>query len=76
MKRANIQIKGNVQMAGFQTFIKNTADSLSVTGFADNSPNGSVIIVCEGRGEAMGKFIDSIKQNLPSFASMEAMDVA
>ena len=76
MKRANIPIKGNVQMAGFRTFIKNTADSLSVTGFADNLPDGSVNIVCEGREEAMSEFIDSIKQNLPSFASMEAMDVA
>ena len=35
MKRANIIIKGKVQMAGFRTFIKNTADSLNVTGFAD-----------------------------------------
>jgi len=76
MKRANIQIKGNVQMAGFRTFIKNTADSLSVTGFADNLPDGSVNIVCEGREEAMGEFVDSIKQNLPSFASIEAMDEA
>ena len=76
MKRANIQINGNVQMAGFRTFIKNTADSLSVTGFADNLPDGSVNIVCEGREEAMGEFVDSIKQNLPSFASIEAMDVA
>jgi len=76
MKRANIRIKGNVQMAGFQTFIKNTADSLSVTGFADNLPDGSVNIVCEGREEAMDEFVDSIKQNLPSFASIEAMDVA
>ncbi len=39
MKRANIIIKGKVQMAGFRTFIKNTADSLNVTGFADNLPN-------------------------------------
>lgn len=66
MKRANIQIKGNVQMAGFRTFIKNTADSLSVTGFADNLPDGSVNIVCEGREEAMGEFIGWINKTKAS----------
>jgi acylphosphatase len=48
MKRASIRIKGNVQMAGFRTFIKNTADSLNVNGFAENLEDGSVRVVCEG----------------------------
>ena len=34
LKRASIRIKGDVQKAGFRTFIKNTADSLNVHGFA------------------------------------------
>ena len=29
MKRASIRIRGDVQMAGFQTFIKTVADSLN-----------------------------------------------
>jgi len=41
MKRASIRIKGNVQMAGFRTFIKNIADSLNVKGFAENLADGS-----------------------------------
>ena len=76
MKRANIRIRGNVQMAGFRTFIKNTAASLNVTGFADNLEDGSVNIVCEGREEAMSEFIDSIKEKPPSFASIKEVNVA
>jgi acylphosphatase len=36
MKRASLKIRGDVQMAGFRTYIKTVADSLNVTGFAEN----------------------------------------
>ncbi|MCK4736582.1 MAG: acylphosphatase, partial [Methanophagales archaeon] len=36
MKRASPRIRGNVQMAELRTFIKTVADSLNVTGFAEN----------------------------------------
>ena len=68
MKRANIKIKGNVQMAGFRTFIKNTADSLNnVKGFAENLENGSVKVICEGEEEGINELINSIKEKTPSF---------
>ena len=71
MKRANIGIKGNVQMAGFQTFIKNIADSLNVTGFAENVEDGSVKVVCEGEEEGINELINSIKEKTPSFARID-----
>lgn len=40
MKRASLRIRGNVQMAGFRAFIKTVADSLNVTGFAENDKDG------------------------------------
>jgi acylphosphatase len=76
MKRANIRIKGNVQMAGFRTFVKNTADSLNVKGFAENQEDGSVKVVCEGEEERITRLINSIKESPPSFASIEEMNVA
>ena len=76
MKRANIGIKGNVQMAGFRTFIENIAYSLNVTGFAENLEDGSVKVVCEGEEERITRLINSIKEKTPSFASIEEMDVA
>jgi len=71
MRRANIGIKGNVQMAGFRTFIKNIADSLNVTGFAENVEDGSVKVVCEGEEEGIKELIDSIKEKTPSFARID-----
>jgi len=71
MKRANIGIKGNVQMAGFRTFIKNIADSLNVTGFAENVEDGSVKVICEGEEEGINKLINSIKEKTPSFARID-----
>ena len=71
MKRANIGIKGNVQMAGFRTFIKNIADSLNVTGFAENQEDGSVRVVCEGKEEGINELINSIKEKTPSFARID-----
>ena len=76
MRRANIRIKGNVQMAGFRTFIKNIADSLNVTGFAENQEDGSVKVVCEGKEEGINELINSIKEKTPSFARIEEMNVA
>ena len=76
MRRANIRIKGNVQMAGFRTFIKNIADSLNVTGFAENVEDGSVKVICEGEEEGINKLTNSIKESSPSFASIEGMNVA
>ena len=71
MKRVNIEIKGNVQMAGFRTFIKNTADSLNVKGFAENQEDGSVKVVCEGEEEGLNELINSIKEKTPSFAHID-----
>ena len=76
LKRASIRIKGDVQMAGFRTFIKNTADSLNVNGFAENLEDGSVRVVCEGEEGAMEGLINSVKQNPPSFVRIEEVAVA
>jgi acylphosphatase len=75
MRRANIRIKGNVQMAGFRTFIKNIADSLNVKGFAENLEDGSVKVVCEGEEEGIKELINSIKENPPSFARIDDVSV-
>ena len=76
LKRASIRIKGDVQKAGFRTFIKNTADSLNVHGFAENQEEGSVKVVCEGEERAIEGLINSVKQNPPSFVRIEEVAVA
>lgn len=73
--RAKIIIKGNVQMVGFRTFIKNSADSLDINGFAENLPDGTVKIVCEGEKAKITDFISYIKQESPSFAAIDDITV-
>ena len=75
MRRANVRIRGNVQMAGFRTFIKNVAESLNATGFAENQGDGSVKVVCEGEEEGIKRLIESVKEKSPSFVSIEGLDV-
>ena len=75
-KRASLRISGNVQKAGFRTFIKNVADSLNVTGFAENDKDGSVKVVCEGEGEPIERLVNAIKQNSPSLVRIEAVKAA
>ena len=73
--RAKIIINGKVQMVGFRTFIKNSADSLDIKGFAENLPDGTVKIVCEGEKAKITDFISYIKQELPSFAVIDDIKV-
>jgi acylphosphatase len=75
MKRADIRIRGEVQIAGFRTFIKNVAESLNVTGFAENLGDGSVKVVCEGEEEGISELINSVKEKSPSFVSIEGLSV-
>lgn len=75
MERASIRMKGNVQMAGFRAFIKNAADSLNVKGFAENLEDGSLKVICEGKAEEIEELLNSIKENPPSFARIEGLDV-
>ena len=73
--RAKIIINGKVQMVGFRTFIKNSADSLDIKGFAENLPDGTVKIVCEGEKDKITDFISYIKQESPSFAAIDDIKV-
>jgi|GEM_PF-1339737 len=72
MKRANIIIKGNVQIAGFRTFIKNIADSFNIKGIAENLADGSVKVICEGEEKGLNGLVKSLKENPPSFSSIVA----
>ena len=76
MKRASLRLRGNVQMAGFWTFINNVADSLNVNGFVENEKDGSVKVVCEGEEEAIERLIDSIRENSPSFVRIDELKAA
>ena len=63
MKRANIRIRGDVQMAGFRTFIKTVADSLNVNGFAENEMV-TLMRSFDKKGEVMIDILSSMNETL------------
>jgi len=75
LKRANIFVSGNVQMAGFRTFIKTLADALGVKGFAENLPDGRVQIVCEGEEKSIEELVTSIKTKAPALSKVEDLKI-
>ncbi|MCX9010263.1 MAG: acylphosphatase [Candidatus Methanoperedens sp.] len=75
LKRANIFVSGNVQKAGFRTFVKNLADSLGIKGYAENLPDGKVKIVCEGEEESIAKMVGSIKTEASALSKVEDLQI-
>ena len=63
MKRASLRIRGDVQMAGFRTFIKDIADSLIVTGFAE-SEMVALMRSFDKKGEVMIGILSSMNETL------------
>ncbi len=72
--RAQIAVRGIVQGVNFRWFTQRRADTLHLTGYVRNMPDGSVYVVAEGlRGE-----IESLTQELrvgPSAAVVESVQV-
>ncbi len=63
MKKASLRIRGDVQMAGFRTFIKTVADSLNLTGFAENEMV-ALMRSFDKKGEVMIGILSSMNETL------------
>jgi acylphosphatase len=64
--RAHVQVKGRVQGVFFRAFIKEGADSNSVTGWVRNMHEGTLEAVLEGPEESVKKTIDWIRVGPPN----------
>ncbi len=75
MKQAAIlTIHGRVQGVGFRYFVKLKADSLGISGFVKNHPNGIVYVEAEGETEQLQLFIRFCQEG-PSHAWVEKVDI-
>ncbi|MCG2825271.1 MAG: acylphosphatase [Thermoplasmatales archaeon] len=61
MIRATITITGDVQEAGYRVVVRDTARKLGLVGFAENMPDGTVKVVCEGEKKVVEGFVQTIK---------------
>ena len=75
MKRVRIKIIGDVQGVFFRFSAKIVADNLGITGWAQNEPDESVLVVIEGKDEVLQKFIEWTKKGSP-MAQVEDVKVS
>ena len=61
MIRATITITGDVQGAGYRTYLIMVARKSGLEGYTENLPNGIVNVVCEGEKEKIEEFVSKIK---------------
>ncbi|KKS64612.1 acylphosphatase [Candidatus Daviesbacteria bacterium RIFCSPLOWO2_01_FULL_43_38] len=74
LKHINIKIYGNVQGVGFRQAIKAKADSLNITGYTRNIPNGSVYVESEGEEGNLNKLVEWCNDG-PETAEVDSVKV-
>jgi acylphosphatase len=66
-------VAGRVQGVGYRYFVLREAESLGVTGFARNLPDGRVEVVAEGSEPALQAFEERLQEG-PAFASVAGLE--
>ena len=72
--RAEIYLSGSVQGVGFRRFAKNAADRLFVDCNPINLKDGRVLVIAEGRCEAIKILINELRKG-PTFSRVDNFDV-
>ncbi len=63
--RKKLIFKGEVQFVGFRFQSKYLADTLGLTGYVENLPNGDVLMEVQGRMETIQDLIICLHQKKP-----------
>ena len=71
---AEIKVTGLVQGVGFRHFCYRTAKDYSLTGYVQNEPDRSVLIIVEGDRSLIESFIKSLKVG-PSFSNVQDVTI-
>ena len=64
-KSMTINVYGRVQGVNYRNSAQQKAQSLGISGFAKNMPDGRVYIEAEGHAEALDVFIEWCRQGPP-----------
>lgn len=74
IKRIEIVAIGQVQGVFFRQGVKEVADELGITGWANNEEDGSVKIVAEGEEEGLQKLVEWCRKGT-EWARVEKVEV-
>ncbi len=75
MMRITVCAKGRVQGVGYRYFVTDCARESGVSGFVKNMPDGSVMIVTEGRDDALDTFVRKVKAQIDTLIRVDTLDV-
>jgi acylphosphatase len=67
--------RGRVQGVGYRYFVAREAETLGVTGFTRNLPDGTVEVVAEGTDDVLARFEERLREG-PGFARVEGVERA
>jgi len=73
-KQAHIIYSGTVHGVGFRWTAESVANSLGLTGWVQNRPDGTVEVLCEGEEGAIEAFTDKIKDAMARYIRSSKVD--
>lgn len=74
MKEIRCRVHGKVQMVMFRDFVQKKARSLTLAGYAQNMPDGSVEVVAQGEEKNLKRLITYLHEG-PLHADVSRVDV-
>ena len=75
MMRITAYAKGRVQGVGYRYFVTDCARQSGVSGFVKNMPDGAVMIVAEGRDDALDTFVRLVKAQSDTLIRVDTLEV-
>lgn len=66
-ERREVHYSGRVQGVGFRQTTVRIAERFSVTGFAENLPDGRVRLIVEGQAEEIDLFLSAVQDELDRY---------
>lgn len=72
--RVRVFAAGRVQGVAYRFFAEKYANSLGITGWIRNLPDGRVEVLAEGTGENIERFLDRLREG-PRLARVDSLDV-
>jgi acylphosphatase len=75
MMRMTAIVKGRVQGVGYRYFVTDCAAETGVSGFVRNEPDGAVLVVAEGKGDTLEKFIRMIQAERDPVIRVDSLEI-
>ena len=66
-KQAHIVYSGIVQGVGFRWTAERAANSVGLTGWVQNTPKGTVEVLCEGEEQDIRAFLNNIEKAMQNY---------